>query len=190
MPYGDQINAGLMNVDYSPVVQAGQNRANMIMSAGKSVSGLIGQLGQMKEQQKQEDADISVGVQIAKLLEQKSPGLIPGAGDLALGMSDTNIPRQERLGMAKYILNALSIGTKIQEEQRQQEELGLRGRQLAMQERESNFRMQPQADALDSYLSFPSGNGSIPNSGVLPPKGGVPSNQYVDGLDPNSIPQY
>jgi hypothetical protein len=188
MPFGQTINAGLMRPDYSNIVRAGQATGEGYEAIGKAAGGILESLGEMKKQQKQEDADIAVGVQIAKLLEQKSPGLIPGAGELAINMSDTNIPRAERLGMAKYILNALSIGTKVQEEQRQQQELGLRGRALDIQERESNFRMQPQSDALDSYLSFPKGGGSAADGSVLPQKGSlVPSNPYVDGLDPNSI---
>lgn len=185
MPFGDQIQAGLMRPDYSAVERAGQATAAGYSALGQGIGNVLESLGKMKEQQKQEESQISVAENIAKLLESKAPGLVPGAGELALQMADTNIPRQQRLGTAQYILNALSLGTRIQEEQRQQQELGLRGRALDIQERESNFRMMPQPDALDSYLSF--GESSPADGSLLPQNPSVPSNQYVDQLDPNSI---
>lgn len=183
-----------MRPDYSAIERAGQARGMGISSLGQGIGNALESIGEMKKLQKQEESQIAVAENIAKLLESKAPGLVPGAGELAVQMADTNIPRQQRLGTAQYILNALSLGTKIQEEQRQQEMLGLSKAKLAWEMMNSG---QGEQDPTSGYFDFgggassgfemPQGSGVPADGMVLPPKGGVPSNGYVDSLDPNMI---
>lgn len=199
MSFGQSINPALGMPNWGALVQAGQNKAAGMQMLGQGMANATGSivdaLKERDKQQKEAEKEAESARAIAALIEKKSPGLIPNAGEMADILGNKDIPISERLNAATGFKSSLQAAFMLGEEQRANQRMGLEQMQQNRLLMEVLGGGQPNVDPLDNYFDFggsadaqmPEGTGGMSDYGILPTNPNVPSNPYVNGLDPNMI---
>lgn len=139
MAFGQTINPGYMNVDYSPIVgaaQAREERHSANIEGAKNIAaaviggftgmpiqpGTVADMFQQKQAtQKQWEQETNTAASIASLLAKKAPGLVPGAEETAMILQDKDVPLSERYQRGASFMNSMGMGFKIEEQLRERE---------------------------------------------------------------------
>ena len=145
MAFGQNINPGYMNVDYSALSRIGASNAGRYertgQAAGKAAQAIVGLATGMPmsgeggvagifQQQKQMEQEANSVASIAELISKKSPDLIPGVGDIAARLKDKEIPLSQRIQEAISFKEGLGLSFKIQEQQREEELFNLQKQRM------------------------------------------------------------
>ena len=137
MAIGDTVRAGLMRIDPSAILRAGEEQARVGERIGQTVSGLVGTYVDTKKRRQEDEGRLKGISQTMKTLAQADPANrdIYEATDARI--NDPEIPLSQRVAEGISTVQNLGVTEKVRG-QRQLE--AQRGRELAMAEELSALR--------------------------------------------------
>ena len=125
---GSSIDTRNMQVDFSPIAQAGATMGNAFNQVGADIGGMIKLHGE-------NDKYIKTQADVAKAIKQAFPNdsNISGMADEALAkLHDPNASQHDKLATAQGINEALKIGLLGKDDQYKKQEMALRAMELNM----------------------------------------------------------
>lgn len=153
---GAGINPQLMAVDYSPFADAAattaQSNAALASSIGGTIEKGVNQFTDYKKQQAEDERLVQKSKSVAKAIGDLIPDLQPTIQESMMILDDKEVPLSRRKAEAEAISDILDLGIN---EVRNRQEVGLKQRQLGLQEADliqrANTAMLPESSKWKPY---------------------------------------
>lgn len=113
MAIGDTVQAGLMRIDSSPILLAGQAQARVGENLGRTVGGLIEQYSLNKEKQKKNEGFIKSQSSMLDMLAEQDPEMAPRYAAMKAELNNPDIALSTRAELGKNLAKNISLSSQL-----------------------------------------------------------------------------
>jgi hypothetical protein len=117
MAIGDTVQAGLMRVDTTPLLQAqirsSEQMGNAIAGLGRDIGGMIKQYGLNKEKQKKNEGFIKSQSSMLDMLAEQDPEMAPRYAAMKAELNNPDIALSTRAELGKNLVNNISLSSQL-----------------------------------------------------------------------------
>jgi len=124
MAFGDQIQAGLMNPDFSAIERAGQARGMGMQAIGQGIGSALESFGEMKKKQSEMEKTIKQSELYIDAAMKLFPEMGESLGQAKMQIYDVNAPLKDRFAVAESVQGLLNLSMqRMQMDSQQMESL-------------------------------------------------------------------